>query len=107
MVATLLRSEFPGRDVLVRQLATASVKTIDPDGSLKFAVESPERADVNQRVPVEAWATDLDGMLIEVLLHVVDGVLDEFEILRADSKPLQHTVEPGELDVAVRPPWPE
>lgn len=103
MIATLLKRDFPGRDVLVRQLESAQVKTLDGDGSLTISVRITERAEVVQRVVVEAWATDLDGMLIEFLLHVIDGRLDEYEVFRADSQPLQHVVQPGELDVFVSP----
>jgi hypothetical protein len=103
LIATLLRPEFPGRDVLVKQLESAQVKTLDADSSLTIAARIDERAEVVQRVVVEAWATDTDGMLIEFLLHVIDGRLDEFEVFRADSKPLQHVVQPGELDVFVSP----
>lgn len=107
LIRTMLRPDFPGRDVLLRQLEGASVRRVDPDGSLKIMVRSLERAQVTQMTPVIGFARDLDGMLIEFMLHVIDGRLEEFEILRADSKPLQHVVQPDELEVSVAAPWPD
>ncbi|HZD22404.1 MAG TPA: hypothetical protein VE569_03235 [Acidimicrobiia bacterium] len=46
-------------------------------------------------------ATDRDGMKIHVLLHVLDGVMDELEIYREDSQPLQNPLSPGTVTVIV------
>jgi hypothetical protein len=106
LITTMLRPHFPGRDVLLRQLDGALVRRVDPDGSLKISVRLAERTEVTQSVPVMAFARDLDGMLIEFLLHVADGKLEEFEVLRADSGPLQHDVQPDELEVTTEIRWP-
>jgi hypothetical protein len=107
LIRSMLRPDFPGRDVLLRQLEGATVRRVDADGSLKILVRSLERAQVPQMKPVIGFSQDLDGMLIEFMLYVIDGRLEEFEILRADSKPLQHVVQPDELEVSVAPPWPD
>jgi hypothetical protein len=76
-VQRLLEPPFQGRDELLAQLTGARVQTIDEYGSLSFEVSAPFRAEVRNRVPVYAQAEDADGMTIEVLLHVVEGKLNE------------------------------
>jgi hypothetical protein len=89
----LLAAEFPGCEILRQQAegvrvsgrcgcgcATRLLK-VDPTAAPAF----PER----RRIPVEAEGVDADGVPIYVLLHVVDGYLNELEMLRADSEPLR------------------
>jgi hypothetical protein len=40
---------------------------------------------VRRRIPVEASYPDADGVVVHVLLHVIDGRLDELEVYREDS----------------------
>ena len=56
---------------------------------------------VVQRVPVEAEAEDIDGVTVHVLLHVIDGYIDELEIYRDDSAPLRGTIRPEALSIIV------
>jgi hypothetical protein len=66
--------------------------------SLVLAVSSEaEKADVAQRVPVEATAPDADGVPINVFLHVVAGVLHELEVIRLDGKPIRQLPSPEDL----------
>ncbi len=81
----LLEPDFPGRDVLRQQVATARVEELDDCPCLRFHVTSPVTAEVKQRIPIEAGSED-----VEILLHVLDGRLSELEIVRKDpSKPLK------------------
>jgi len=74
VIDALLSAEFPGKDALRMQMATALVRTLDEDGGLEISpAEESLPATVVYRVPVEAEAEDVDGMPIHVLLHVVDG----------------------------------
>jgi len=77
------------------------VRTIDVDGSLEISVEDSLRAEVANRIPVEAVAADSDGVPIHILLHVVDGMLQELEYFREDSRPIQHATAEDELQVLV------
>jgi hypothetical protein len=50
---------------------------------------------------VEAELEDIDGMAIHLLLYVIDGHLDELEIYRDDSRPIQREILPGALRLIV------
>jgi hypothetical protein len=56
---------------------------------------------VERRIPVEAELKDADGVTIHVLLHVLDGLLNELEVYRDDSGPIQRQISPEELDLIV------
>lgn len=77
--------EFHGAGALRRQLASTLVEPIDRDGSLRLCPVDPTPATVARRIPVEAIYVDADGVLVHVLIHVIDGVLDELEVYREDS----------------------
>ena len=51
--------------------------------------------------PVEAEVVDSDGVLIHVLLHVLEGFLDELEIYREDSEHLVKAIRADDLEVIV------
>lgn len=97
----LLETDFPGCEALRGQLLTLRVLPIDGDGSLKLSVTGGDRAPVVRRVPVEAEMADVDGVPIHVLLHVVDGCLDELEVFREDSGRPKGKVRPESLSILV------
>jgi hypothetical protein len=93
LMEQLLSVPFVGRDEMRSQLATARVRAAGGGDTrtvrFKLALEDLHRACINVRVPVEAETTDEDGVPIMVLVHVVDGLLDELEIYRVDGKPIR------------------
>lgn len=93
----LLSSDFPGREVLDRQIRDALVRQIDDEGSLEFSVRSHDRAEVSKRIPTEAEFEDADGVTAHILLHVVDGKCNELEIYKDDSTPITIRPEPENL----------
>lgn len=96
IIRKLLEQPFAGRDELLVQLGNCQVKTIDNDGGLQIQVGgNAVQADTVARVPVEAEARDADGATLHLLLHVVDGHLNELEIYREDGGTVQEfpTVE--------------
>jgi Domain of unknown function (DUF6984) len=101
LLAVLLSTDFSGRDALVEQVATASVREIDHNGSLEFASSDETPAEVARRIPVEAELDDSDGVRIHVLLHVVDGFLKELEVYRDDSGHVQRVLVPGDLRLMI------
>jgi hypothetical protein len=101
LLAVLLGTDFSGRDALAEQVAAASVREIDHNGSLEFAPADGTPAEVARRVPVEAELDDNDGVTIHVLLHVVDGFLKELEVYRDDSGRIQRVLDPGDLRLMV------
>jgi len=83
----LLEPNFPGRDALRQQIATAHVEELDDCPCLRFHVNAPVIAEVKHRIPIEAESKTGD---IQVLLHVLEGRVDELEIVRANpAKPLK------------------
>jgi hypothetical protein len=97
----LLSTDFPGRDAVAEQVAVASVRAIDHNGSLEFAPSDMTPAEVVRRIPVEAELDDSDGVTIHVLLHVVDGLVKELEVYRDDSGDVQRKLVPGDLRLVV------
>jgi hypothetical protein len=101
VIRVLLEAKFPGDSALREQMSKARVRTLDVDGSLEISVEDGPLAEVAHRIPVEAVATDSDGASIHILLHVVDGMLQELEYFREDSRPVQHPPTADDLQVLV------
>ena len=89
LLERLLDQDFDGAAELKRQLPSLIVETIseqnDNYGSIALSVNDGNSASVLQRVPVEARAHDSDGVAIEVLLHIVNGKLNELEFLKVDG----------------------
>ena len=80
--------EFQGRDILLKQFSKAKI-IYDQEYafiSLKFKMEGEvELYPYSVRVPVEMIAFQNSTAPIVFLLHVVNGVIDELEIITADS----------------------
>jgi hypothetical protein len=85
LLKRLLEPEFPGSHELRQQLKSVTAKTIDDDGGLALQCSPSPSAPVGGRVPTEGECADADGMGIHVLLHVVNGVMNELEVFREDS----------------------
>jgi hypothetical protein len=99
IIDRLLEKAFPGRDEICEQMKKCLVRTIDEDESLEFLVQSNVKAKVKRRIPVEAEFQDADGVLIHLLLHVVDGKVNELEIYKEDGSPIIESPAPSELKV--------
>ncbi|MFT4285360.1 MAG: hypothetical protein QM598_11065 [Protaetiibacter sp.] len=97
--------DFQGAETLSRQLASIFVEPIDRDGSLHLRPVDPVPVTVSRRIPVEAAYADADGVLVHVLLHVIDGVLDELEVYREDSGPV--VIPPADASALEVEPWVE
>jgi hypothetical protein len=97
----ILDAKFPSDSALRERMSKAVVRSIDEDGSLEISVADGPRAEVAHRIPVEAVAMDSDGMPIHILVHVVDGMLQELEYFREDSRPVQHPPAAKDLRISV------
>ena len=99
----LLGQQFPGRDELKLQLASLKVvggcncgcESIDLSVDEGAAICAP----VRERVPVEA--TTRVGPGVDVLLHVVDGLLRELEVYRQDGESAA-LPDPSSLELIVK-----
>jgi hypothetical protein len=101
LLAVLLSADFPGRTAIVEQIAFASVREIDDNGSLEFGLSDKTPAQVVRRIPVEAELDDSDGVMIHLLLHVVDGFVKELEVYRDDSGRVRRVLAPEVLRLLV------
>ena len=99
IIDRLLEKAFPGRDEICEQMKSCLVRTIDEDKSLGFLVQSNVQAKVKRRIPVEAEFQDTDGVLIHILLHVMDGKVNELEIYKEDGSPIIERPDPSKLKV--------
>ncbi len=98
----LLSKEFPGVAALRLQLPLVRVEEECKDCltiGLFIHHEEALRAVVEHQIPIEAEGNDLDGIRIHILLHVVDGYMDELEIFREDPNPIQELPPPRTLEL--------
>lgn len=94
----MLSVPFPGNDILRSQLDHVLVKCADSNGGLCLLATGPiQPVYLRNRVPVEGETQDVDGMPIHLLLHVVDGVVNELEIYREDNGALLAGVDPDSI----------
>ena len=103
VLAKLLAGDFPGVQDLRRQAASLRVMEALADGTLDLHVDADApRADVESRVPVEAAYDDEDGVPVMILMHVLNGVLAELEVVKADGSPIARPPAQARLDVTER-----
>ena len=89
LLERLLSQDFLGRDELIRQMPALRVSAdCSSCGSLEF-VNVGQKAQIEQRIPVEAVGFDEDGVPIHILLHVVDGAISSLEIYRVEGAEVQ------------------
>lgn len=81
----LLAVEFVGSTELRKSLSSLMVRTLDDIGSLSLRSSNKSFTPSILRVPVEGEATDLDGVKIHVLFHIVSGNPHELEIFKEDG----------------------
>ena len=97
LIEKLLEPEFVGRDELRAQLQTVTGRQLLDDGTfLELRCGSSVTAPVRNRVPTEGRCRDTDGGPIDVLLHVVDGLMHQLEILKYGG-PLRKWPTAGDL----------
>jgi hypothetical protein len=101
LLSALLRQDFPGRDALEQQASHASASPIDENGSLRLHPPDRPLAAVERRIPVEAEIDDEDGVTVHILLHVLDGKLNEIEVFREDSGALRRRIDPDALRLMI------
>lgn len=85
LLQRLLTLDFDGAEALSQQLRMLLVEPIDRDGSLRLHPVDATPVSVARRIPVEATYADADGVVVHVLIHVIEGMLNELEVYREDS----------------------
>jgi hypothetical protein len=107
LLEKLLEADFPGRDALVQQSKGCLVRNFedgDNYGAIEFHIRNRIPANVVERVPVEGRAFDIDGVPIDHMLHVLDGLLTELDVVKASGTPIERFPDPQEMDLFVRGP---
>jgi hypothetical protein len=89
LLKKLLDHDFPGRDVLRRQLSSVTGRQVDENGSIELKTAENERAEVQSASPTEGTCADIDGVPIAVMLHVKEGKLHLLEIFKEDGSEIQ------------------
>jgi hypothetical protein len=103
VIKALLVEPFAGRHEVAEQVEVALGRSIDDEGSLALSVPGTVPAPVLFRVPVEGVTHDPDGMPVHILLHVVDGYVDELDVFREDSGPRLSQIDPARITVTALP----
>jgi hypothetical protein len=102
IIQRLLSADFVGREGLTKQLNRCRVRIIDNEGSLQLEPnEATLPVVVAKRIPVEADASDEDGIHIHFLLHVMGGFARELEVYKDDGSPIKRAPSPKDLEVIV------
>jgi len=86
-IDSLLNVEFQGKDILLKQLSKAKISYRQEYSfiSIKFKVEGEiDPYPYRVRVPVEMRAFQKLTAPIIFLLHIINGVIDELEIITTD-----------------------
>ena len=89
MLSRLLDTSFPGQPELKAQVLTSRFGVIDKNQSLEIFPTNSVVPPVVKTIPVEAYASDEDGVHIESLLFTRHGLAYMLEILRADGKQIK------------------
>jgi hypothetical protein len=80
-------------------------ETIEEDsdnyGSIRLYVPSGVTAPTAARIPVEGRGYDSDGVPVDFLLHVLNGVANELEVIKADGTQIITDPDPRSLDVFI------
>jgi hypothetical protein len=77
----------------------------DENGGIWLRVDPLTKpADVIRRIPVEAEYDDGDGIRVHLLLHVLNGYMNELEVFREDSGPVLESADPNRLYIITHLP---
>ena len=92
-IEKVLEIDFKGKKYLLGQVLRAKVHVEYGYDfiSLKFKTEENEKYPYPVRVPVEMRAFQEKSTPIVFLLHVVNGFIDELEVITADSSKIDMT----------------
>lgn len=83
---TLLSVNFLGKDIIIKQLFGASYEVHGKHEyiSIKFNPNKCEPYPYNIRVPISMQCRQFNGNIVDCLLHVINGFVNELEIYNMD-----------------------
>ncbi len=103
-VETMLKVEFKGKEYLLKQMLNSQVSVEQGYDyiSIRFKSTEDEKFPYHVRVPVEMRAFQNDSVPIVFLLHIIDGVIDELELITADSSKINpDTIQLDKLEYVI------
>lgn len=95
----LLTKKFKGCNTLRRQISDCLVRTLDENASLKLKTLCKDKANVERRIPTEAEMLDTDKITVHILLHVVNGKVDELEFYKDDLSRILGSVDLSKVKI--------
>ena len=92
----LLSAKFLGKDIICKQLSGAEYEVYGEFEyiSIKFIPNDSEQYPYRIRVPVNMVAMQPNGNIVDFLLHIIGGFVDELEIYNMDL-----TIMDGEFSI--------
>jgi hypothetical protein len=105
LISKLLSVNFQGQQDLREQVKGLKVSsTNDPDnyGSVNLFPVINTKADVIKRIPVEAEWYDSDNVCVHLLLHVVNGLLNELEIYKDNGTAIKGIIDPDKIVISIK-----
>jgi hypothetical protein len=105
----MLEPQFLGVEQLREQVVGLLVREIDEDGCLSLKVQTNVRAETKYRIPVEANYSDggeyQSAPHVNILLHVIDGLMNELEVYKDDNTPILRPPTVTELHIFTPSNW--
>ena len=104
IISKLLEHPFPGSEEIKQQTKSPTVISAADDdnyGSIYFKAEGSNRAVTLNNLPVEGTTHDTDGVVVDILLHVINGFLHELEIIKVDGTNLLASIQPEKIEVII------
>jgi len=85
-LSKLLSADFLGKEIVMMQLTGATYELYGKCEyiSVKFTPNSDVKYPYNVRVPIGMVAKQANKNIVDFLLHIVDGFVDEMEIYNMD-----------------------
>lgn len=107
LVKKLLAPPFPGRDLLCKHINNTKVRICDHNGSLEFLSYSNTSYIISKckyikyPIPIRGIYEDIDGVDVNILLHVCDDEVKEIEFYRGDNTKVQRRHNIDKLQVII------
>lgn len=101
ILSRLLNVSFPGQPQLKAQVLSSRFAMFDNSRSLEIFPLKCDAAPVAKTIPVEAFASDCDGVLIQSLLFTRHGMAYMLEVIREDGNEIRDLPPASKFEVIV------
>ena len=104
ILSKMLSTNVMDKKILINQIENAKVIGYCDCGCKSILISVDQELPkymYNVRVPVEMLTNDGESTPIQFLLHIVDGYINELEILRLDSQAINGTVSLNNVIITI------